>query len=494
VRRIFTTGNGASRKTVVIDLSGRRMAVVRVKSDGSSARDEKELRSEAEAHSAGELLARELVSRGYVEQDAPGSSRGVPVAPRVSAPPPPRPQSQPAARAAAPAVAEDLYALEEPEEPAPAAAPVLPRVAPPPADEAGETKPKKKAGRKKKRKKKGGGEDTLDKRVIAGAGAAGALIFGIIGFLAYDALLKPASIIGTWQGSRLDYEAGGAMSYMQYRLVLDAQKRASMTLMGDMTSTGTYEVKGDRLLLRLRDADDEEGGGEDAPLEYKISLGRATLDLYDPASNKKVVELVRQREKPALGGPAGGPAAPKAPAPADVPAGDPAAEAQLASVQFAPQDNAFKVRHPAGWEAETGSRPDNTYSWARFTQGSAKIQIYADVVGSLMTQNPTGQQYEEGSEFAPVHRAHELYKKTISEEYSEYNEGEPTVFKGSLLGEGRIATFTATESGLFGSKVQGFRVTLLTNDRRITVLCQCSGKELEKLKPTFYAVCRSVSR
>jgi hypothetical protein len=36
-------------------------------------------------------------------------------------------------------------------------------------------------------------------------------------------------------------------------------------------------------------------------------------------------------------------------------------------------------------------------------------------------------------------------------------------------------------------------VTLLTNNRRVTVLWHCPEAEFETLKPTFLAVCRSVS-
>jgi hypothetical protein len=70
----------------------------------------------------------------------------------------------------------------------------------------------------------------------------------------------------------------------------------------------------------------------------------------------------------------------------------------------------------------------------------------------------------------------------------------PTLFKGSRLGEGRLATFTASGGGLFGSKLRGYRVTLLTNDRRVTVLCHAPVAEFPKLKPTFLAVCRSLAR
>jgi hypothetical protein len=521
MKRTFAKGTGANRRSVMIETSGPRMAVTQVKADGTSTRSEKHLGSEAEARSATELMARELLGRGFVEQATPGSPHGVPVAARVTGPSKPKPAPRAPEPVATPA---DTYGMEE--EPAEAPAPIIPRVTSPPASssdaEKSGTKAKKTGRKKKKRKKKGAGGDGLDKRVLAGAGAAGVLFLGFVGFLVYDIFLKPASIVGTWQGSRLEYETGGPMSFMQYRLVLDEQKRAALTLQGDITSTGTYEVKGDRLVLTFIDNDEPAGGGgeEEVPggedeeavggegeeevgdggggggaetLAYEISLGRATLDLYDITTKKKVVELVRQREKPSLGGPSRAPAAPKGVAAADVAGGDPAADAQLASVQFAPKDNAFKVKHPPGWETETGSRPDNTYSWARFTKGSAKIQVFADVAGSLMAGQNTGDE-PEGSSFAPVHKAHELYKRTISEEFAEYNESEPTLFKGSLLGEGRIATLKATESGLFGSKVEGFRITLLTNDRRITVLCTCASRDLEKMKPTFFAVGRSVSR
>ena len=77
-------------------------------------------------------------------------------------------------------------------------------------------------------------------------------------------------------------------------------------------------------------------------------------------------------------------------------------------------------------------------------------------------------QHEEGSELAPVHSAHELYARKAAEEYSDYVESKPTLIKIAGLGEGRIASFTAS-GGLFGSKIQGFRATFLTNDRRVSV-------------------------
>ena len=74
-------------------------------------------------------------------------------------------------------------------------------------------------------------------------------------------------------------------------------------------------------------------------------------------------------------------------------------------------------------------------------------------------------------------------------------ESEPAPFPNGRLGEGRIAEFTASGGGLvFAPDLRGYRVTLLTNNRRITILCHCPEPDFEGLRPTFLAVCRSVSR
>jgi hypothetical protein len=293
-------------------------------------------------------------------------------------------------------------------------------------------------------------------------------------------------LVGLWYGTRIEYEIGRPMIRTEYRLILDDQRRVSMTLQDKVTSTGTYVLQGDLLKLSLKG---EEGDTDE--VKYKVSLGRATLDLFDPESGKKAVQLVRFRDKPSVGGGAAPPSAPN-----DLAGGadDKAADEKLASVTFSAKDGSFRLRYPAGWKEENGSRPDNTYSWARFTKGSAKIQVYADVAGSLMSGSGQAQNLPEGSELAPVHNAHELYQKTVSKEYSDFKESAPALFKGSQLGEGRVATFTASGGGLFGSKIQGYRVTLLSNDRRITLLCEAPVSEFESFKPTFLAVCRSVGR
>jgi hypothetical protein len=297
--------------------------------------------------------------------------------------------------------------------------------------------------------------------------------------------LKPASIVGVWRGSMIEHEISKKLTHTRYDLILDKQKRASLTLQQKYTATGTYSFKGNRLKLSLKN---EDGVSDDH--DYKVKFDSVTLELIDPDKNELVVELHRSRDEPVIGGkPA------ESEAPTDLGEADESADATLASVDFSPKDSAFRLRYPNGWGPETGSRPDNTYSWGKFTKGAATIDVYADIQGSLMSGSDSNRgPQEEGSELAPVHRAHELYQRTAAEAFNDYKESKPGVFKGAKLGEGRISEFTATGGGLFKSKIRGYHVTLLTNDRRVSILCHCPDKEFAKYKPTFLAVCRSLSR
>jgi hypothetical protein len=492
--RRFSMGSASARKVVVINLQGSSLTVVKVKPDGTRDRQVKTLGSDAEAERAEQQLARELITRGYVEHES-GDGRPAKKAAPAAAKTAPRPAARAAPKPSHLDDEEDdgnPYTLVEEarEEPA---APLLPRMQPVAAEQSA-----KPAAPKKKKKKKGktkGNPDGLDKRVIGAVAGVGLLLLAGLGYMSYDAFLKPPTIIGTWKGSNTEYEIGGPIIHTEYELILDEKSRASMSFQGEGMGTGTYSLKGDRLKVELKDEE-----GNPSAHEYRIVLGKATLDLKEPESGKLVVQLIRFREPPIVGQQK----AKRPEAPPDVGAGDlagggadkpdAAADAALVSQPFSPKDGAFKVKPPQGWESDTGSRPDNTYSWAKFTKDSATIQVYADIAGSLMSGAEVVREHEEGSESAPVHVAHELYKKNAEDEFSDFVDSKPAVFKGSGLGEGRISIFTASTGGLFGSKIRGYHTTLMSRDRRVTVLCYAPEKEFPTLKPTFLAVCRSFGR
>ena len=65
----------AGRKLVAIEVNGARVSVLQKNPDGSSKRNDKDLAGEAEARSASERMARDLISKGYVEQAAPSAAK-----------------------------------------------------------------------------------------------------------------------------------------------------------------------------------------------------------------------------------------------------------------------------------------------------------------------------------------------------------------------------------------------------------------------------------
>lgn len=476
--RRFTLGPAPERKIVVIDVNGTNLVVLRVKPDGTTRRQSQELPSEAAARAAVDRLAGELISRGYSELAASGTSvkKTRAIVGQIDTPADVDDSDQGLPVDLVEAANETIR-------------PMLPRLAKATAAQptAGvPPRPRKKQGGKKRKTAE---TDGLDKRVLAGVAAVGLLLLAGLGYMAYDAFLKPPSIVGTWRGSNVDYEIGGMITHTECDLILDEKQRASISFGGE-ASVGTYSFKGNTLRLTLKGEE-----GETSEREYKVVLGRATLDLNEPETGKRIVQLIRFREPPVVGqARAGRPDAPTDVAPKDAGQGDVSTDAKLASVEFSPKDGAFKLKYPPGWESETGSRPDNMYSWAKFTRGSATVQVYADTAGSLMSGSDSAGQYEEGSELAPVHRAHEIYVKTASEEFSDFVDSKPAVFKGPQTGEGRISLFTASAGGLFGSKLRGYHVTFLSRDRRVTILCHCPEKEFPGLKPTFLAICRSMAR
>jgi hypothetical protein len=158
--------------------------------------------------------------------------------------------------------------------------------------------------------------------------------------------------------------------------------------------------------------------------------------------------------------------------------------------KFVVKDGAFSCKAPKGWNVEQGARPDNTYSWAKFTKNDVQIKVMASVGGSLLADPMKAANANNPHAESPTAFLHERGKKDMQEEFSGYKEGEPKKIETSL-GEGRQATFVA--SGSLGSSIKGYRATLLSNDRQVTVVCQCPAAEWKTLQRAFNEVIKSMS-
>jgi hypothetical protein len=151
---------------------------------------------------------------------------------------------------------------------------------------------------------------------------------------------------------------------------------------------------------------------------------------------------------------------------------------------YSAKDQSFAVDYPENWKAVGGGQ--SGYYSARFTSGSASIRVTADMVGSVIGDIARSQSRMAGTEhieqFKPINKVHELGNKQMAEEWSSYQEQPAAPFR-SGFGEGRLSEFTA--GGSFGGKMHGYRLTALSVDRRITVVCYAREADWQKLKPAF---------
>jgi hypothetical protein len=165
--------------------------------------------------------------------------------------------------------------------------------------------------------------------------------------------------------------------------------------------------------------------------------------------------------------------------------------APKAFVPYNSPDGRFSCDYPKGWEAAGGGKPDKPISWAKFTTGNAEIRIDADFAGSLFGDIAKAGSAMSGDEEPPAAKVHPLGVRHMKDEFGEsYQEREAKPFKSKGFGEGRKSIFIA--NGSFGSKTYGYRATLLSGDRRMTIITTCPATNWQALKPAFDTVIASL--
>ena len=145
--------------------------------------------------------------------------------------------------------------------------------------------------------------------------------------------------------------------------------------------------------------------------------------------------------------------------------------APIGFAQYNSPDGRFSCDYPKGWQAEGGGKADKPISWAKFTAGNAEIRVDADFAGSLFGDIAKSGNALSGSDEAPSAKVHPLGMRNMKEEFSNYEEREPKSFQSKGLGEGRKSIFIG--SGSLGGKTFGYRATLLSGERRITIITMC---------------------
>lgn len=171
-------------------------------------------------------------------------------------------------------------------------------------------------------------------------------------------------------------------------------------------------------------------------------------------------------------------------------------------VAFEAIDKSFKGVAPEGWKVQR-SGLQGTVAGAKISQQDATVQITADLQGSLMGDMMTASNSQMGglTEGLPenmrppagmtkpaVEKLHAAGEKAGSKGLENYEE-KPMQTLQSPLGEGRFSEFTGEEKGYIGGeKYHGLRVTILSGERRVTVVARCLEENWATLRPAFERV------
>lgn len=161
---------------------------------------------------------------------------------------------------------------------------------------------------------------------------------------------------------------------------------------------------------------------------------------------------------------------------------------------YTAMDNSFTCDEPGGWDTESGAA-GGINSGALFQRSGAKIDIDTDLAGSLqgdMTRVFNAQMGDSmpGVQLkSPVEVLHERGESAMKEKLSDYQE-QPYTKLSTDLGEGCCSEFTGN-GGLLVGKVHGYRVTMLSSERRVKIVCQCPESSWKTLQPAFMRVITS---
>jgi len=181
--------------------------------------------------------------------------------------------------------------------------------------------------------------------------------------------------------------------------------------------------------------------------------------------------------------------------------------APAAFVPYKAADGSFACLGPKGWEKQGGAS-GAIRAGVLFKRDKAAIDITSDLAGSLMGDMarannsqmesiagmlPNGVAANLPKTKPPVEQLHVAGGKAMTKRMENFAE-QPMQTLNSSLGEARYSEWTADDNSLLHKgKLHGYRVTILGNERRVTVLCQCPDGDWKTLKPAFERVIASLA-
>lgn len=161
-------------------------------------------------------------------------------------------------------------------------------------------------------------------------------------------------------------------------------------------------------------------------------------------------------------------------------------------------DNTFSCDQPAGWTMHETGATSGALSTVTFQQAHVRVRVISDSIGSLRGDMATAANNSAGGMPLPpgvppppppkpaVEQLHEQDKAQLADGLHGYQEGEMKPLE-SRVGDSRLSEWTAD-----GGKMHGYRVTMLGNQREITVICLSPERNWAILQPAFQRIISSV--
>ncbi|MBV9851088.1 MAG: hypothetical protein JO250_15565 [Armatimonadetes bacterium] len=176
--------------------------------------------------------------------------------------------------------------------------------------------------------------------------------------------------------------------------------------------------------------------------------------------------------------------------------------APTAYVPYVALDKSFTCDAPSGWARASGGGDGGNAAGVLLTRGAARIEVEGDLAGSLMGDIVTSNNNQADNlasmtgqpappQTPPVEKLHQGQAKALAKKYDDYDE-QPAQPLSSPVGDARISEWTGSGGTLVG-KLHGYRVTLLGNERRYSVICQCPEDNWAVLQPAFQHVIASLA-
>ena len=150
-------------------------------------------------------------------------------------------------------------------------------------------------------------------------------------------------------------------------------------------------------------------------------------------------------------------------------------------------DNSFSCDKPAGWDMHETGATNGNLATVRFENGHARVRVISDATGSVMgdIQSAGNANLPPEQQVPAVQKLHMQDVAVLANDLPGYQEKDPETFQ-SAFGDSRVSEWTAD------GDQHGYRATMLSHERELTVICFCPERNWAMLKPSFQHMIRAV--